>query len=311
MSLSRPDLDALEAALARKAALAESLARVRATRLAEEGRRTLLAARLRSEKGALDAIEGFSARAVLAALTGRLGARRERQRAAYHAARRAYDAWASGVADLQAREAALDAEWLALHGAEAALEAALTSLEEGIVRAGGETGAILAAVSGELRHARAEAGALDAAADAGAAAGGALDALRAALDEAEQAARADMAGDGSWVSSLTDQRIQRARAAAVRAHNHLLRLRTAVSAVKGAEVRLPSGLRNPAYAVDAELADWIVHRRLRDAQERAAGTRREVKMLTIDLRARATVFQERVEALDAERRALIRGEWDA
>lgn len=163
---------------------------------------------------------------------------------------------------------------------------------------------------GELGTARAAARDLDEAANAAAAAGKALDDLARTLDEAEEFGRWDLATEDSYAAhARKHERLGEARAAAGYAGQKLQRLRTELADVDvradALEVQVEGALQQADYFMDGIFVDWIVQRRIQQAQERVGRRRGQVRTLTIELRARATNRQARVAELEQQRRALL------
>lgn len=309
MTDAPPDLHTLKQDVARKAAVAERLSRVKQSLVAEHARRKRLSERMRSEKADLDRLEGMSFAAVLAALTGSRSERTERERREYLAAKLVYDNWAAGITALQAQETELHHELARLDDAERRYAAALAARERELVSAGGEQAQRVWALSGELAEARAAFRELDEAADAAASTGKALDGVLSLLDEAEELGEWDLRSDRTYATAQKHERLGQARAAAGFAHQKLLRLRTELSDVQvtgtGLSVEMDGFTTWCDYALDDLFTDWLVQRRIRDAQERVRRTRGQVRGLTVALRARATAVQERLATLEQERRALL------
>jgi hypothetical protein len=310
MEPSELDLATCVYDMQRKHAIDLRHARLMGRQALEEQRRDGLARQLRIEEEDVERLEGMSLAAFIATLRGVKDERLKAEREEYVAAKLRYDESAAAVEALRAQVADVGREMDGLRGAETRYEAALAAREQQLLASDSAERERLAAIAGEMGAERARIHELNEAATAAAAALQALQSVDKSLDSAASWGAWDTWGGGGLISTaMKHDHIDKARHAAAGARQALQRLNIELADVgmQGGALEVEmSGLESFAdYFMDNFWTDMSVQGRIRDARARVAHAAQQVTAVHGRLRADGIRAAERVEQLEAERRALV------
>jgi hypothetical protein len=256
-------------------------------------------------------LEGLTLTRVVAGIRGDRDDRLSREQAEAHmAALRVQDAEARAVA-LQWEHDAAEARWRGMDGAPAAYAAALDAKEQHLRHTGDPRASQIMALAQERGGLGGDLRELEEAQWAAHHAHQALVAVADCLRRASGWSTYDTwLGGGALSSHVKHSRLDEAARAAAAADHHLVVLRTELADLGG------SGLNAPGLAVDGLtrfvdvwfdniFTDLSVGNRIRRAQDNVAGALAQVGHLRAQLDDRAGRSRARLDAIAAEREALL------
>lgn len=314
-------LDELLAAEAEVAACRR--ARARAEQLADEVAAEqrvcqVLSKRLRDERADVDALTGASIRSVLAKLRGHQDDLLERERAEVAEVELELATHRAAVQRLMPEFEAVRAESLRLDDAEARLEAALARRAEELA-AHPATAEQMTRVEHRLAEERDAHDQFRDAHVAALAAVGAIDRALESMSAAKGLSNLDLFTDtrsvlhrrGDLISALKHDHLDASVERLAEVHASLLHLRPHLALV-ATEVRRPD-LSMPSSRAstldtwfDNVFSDFIVHRRISGSVDDLRRSKAEVEQMVAELASYEQVSRARLEAVEAERQALLR-----